>query len=490
MDESCPWRIESLDELNKLAARAGTNIGINAEFTLADDRRLVVIGGVNHAFLGGKGITKLAATVQDDRGSPLADPVLIRVRTPSAAFRELARSFPDATFPPSSLTIYPTVAGVRNDTVKRLVRAGLAEAFGQAPPPPKSSRKPVSSDPDEWVGVLKNGTAGVSRWNRLRAADRKAVDLSGADLSGADLSGAKLRGVRAKGASFIRSTLRSAELGGACIEKADLSSADLQDADLKGVQANGAIFREAKLPKANLKDGVCAGASFADADLSGTNLSVADLRKADFSGARLDGLTLDGATFDGQTTWPDGFTIPAEALFAGRGTDPRLSGKGKNAVATDINGLMARLQSLIDPKRMKRTLDMLKAGKNQLFAEVEPDFIRGIVRSQTADELIYSCVLTEDGSYACCTPDLSLCMGLAGEPCKHLLVLLIGLARAGQLDPATIDRWIVAASAKNHRWNKKTKNHVSDTLLKYKGVQAGEVDWRPTETIPEDFYTL
>ena len=69
-------------------------------------------------------------------------------------------------------------------------------------------------------------------------------------------------------------------------------------------------------------------------------------------------------------------------------------------------------------------------------------------------------------------------------------MLVIGLARAGLLDSATVDRWLVAASGKNHRWNKTTKNHVSDTLLKYKGVQAGEIDWRPTETIPEDFYAM
>jgi hypothetical protein len=138
---------------------------------------------------------------------------------------------------------------------------------------------------------------------------------------------------------------------------------------------------------------------------------------------------------------------------------------------------------------MKRTADMLKSGKNQLFAQVDTDNVRGIVRSQREADLVYSCVLT-DGSYACCTPDLEPCMGLRGEPCKHLLVLLIGLARSGQLDVATVDRWLMAAKGKPHRWNSSTKDHVSDSLLRYKGVQAGEVDWRPTETIPEDFYAM
>jgi hypothetical protein len=260
---------------------------------------------------------------------------------------------------------------------------------------------------------------------------------------------------------------------------------------LTGAAATEAVFRGAKLAGANLGAAVLFGCSFDGADLGGADLSGANLHRADLAGADLAGATVEGASFDDKTTWPPGYVIPAEVVFAGRGTDPRLVGKGKSAVAVDVNGLMARLQQLIDPKRMKRTLDMLRSGKNELFAEVEPTLVRGIVRSQKEEKLVYSCVLIEDGTYACCTPDLALCLGLRGEPCKHILVLIIGLARAGRLDPATVDRWVVAACDRsNHRWNKTTKNHVSDTLLRYKGVQAGEVDWRPTETIPEDFYAM
>ena len=31
---------------------------------------------------------------------------------------------------------------------------------------------------------------------------------------------------------------------------------------------------------------------------------------------------------------------------------------------------------------------------------------------------------------------------------------------------------------------------MTETLLRFKGAEAGEVDWRPTETIPEDFYAM
>ncbi len=478
-----------LQELNRLAAKARVFVDLDTEFALPDGRRLVVRGEITTTSLDGTKGCILNLAILDGR-VPESVPDPIEHRTPSAAFRSLARQFPEARFPPVLLRTRCSGAPLSTPAVKKLLLAGLAEAFGHEPKVPASVRKPVNIDPTVWVTVLKSGKSGVSRWNRCRAADRRAVDLSGADLSSADLTGVNLRGVRLKGTSFAGATLRDALLGGARLDQANLARCDLRAADLKEVEAAGALFQDALLAQIDMRRGGFDGASFARADLTDADLSGAILRKTDFDGARLDSVKLDGATFDSLTSWPAGFTIPAEAIFAGRGTDPRLSGKGKNAVAADINGLMTRLYTLIDPRRMKRTLDMLKAGKNQLFAEIEPTYIRGIVRSQTTDELVYACVLLDDGTYACCTPDLSLCMGLAGEPCKHLLVLLIGLARAGELDPATIDRWVVAAASKNHRWNKKTKNHVSDTLLRYKGVQAGEIDWRPTETIPEDFYTL
>jgi hypothetical protein len=31
---------------------------------------------------------------------------------------------------------------------------------------------------------------------------------------------------------------------------------------------------------------------------------------------------------------------------------------------------------------------------------------------------------------------------------------------------------------------------LSATIVRYKGAEAGEMDWRPTETIPEDFYAM
>ena len=71
--------------------------------------------------------------------------------------------------------------------------------------------------------------------------------------------------------------------------------------------------------------------------------------------------------------------------------------------------------------------------------------------------------------------------------CKHLLVLIVGLAKSGELDPNQIDTWIRLSKTNKPALD---KDAMSETFLRYKGAEAGEVDWRPTETIPEDYYAL
>ena len=49
--------------------------------------------------------------------------------------------------------------------------------------------------------------------------------------------------------------------------------------------------------------------------------------------------------------------------------------------------------------------------------------------------------------------------------------------------------WDWAAASKAHK-PVLDKDATSETFLKYKGAEAGEIDWRPTETVPEDFYAM
>lgn len=161
--------------------------------------------------------------------------------------------------------------------------------------------------------------------------------------------------------------------------------------------------------------------------------------------------------------------------------------KKKPAGPIDIDTFMKRLEKRTDPAKLSKALAMLKADRFRLYAQVEDDSFVGVVKSQTDPSLVYSCRLGADGSYACCTQNLNVCGGLRGSLCKHLLVLIVGLSKGGELDPTKIDDWVDASRSKKPALD---KDAMSETFLRYKGAEAGEVDWRPTETIPEDYYAL
>jgi hypothetical protein len=166
---------------------------------------------------------------------------------------------------------------------------------------------------------------------------------------------------------------------------------------------------------------------------------------------------------------------------------PRTSAPLPQSVSLDFDVFLQRLNDKVELARMQKAGAMLKAERFQLFAEVKNDSLVGIVKSQTNKDLVYSCRLTVDGAFGCCTQNLRPCGGLRGALCKHLLVLIVGLARAGQLDAATVDHWIDLSRDKKPAIDEEA---MSATFLRFKGAEAGEVDWRPTETIPEDFYTM
>jgi hypothetical protein len=100
---------------------------------------------------------------------------------------------------------------------------------------------------------------------------------------------------------------------------------------------------------------------------------------------------------------------------------------------------------------------------------------------------VYACRLTGTGQFECGTQNLRICGGLQGMVCKHLLVLIVGLAKAGALDPGRAYQWLQMAQKQAPSFD---KDAMTATFFKYKGAEAGEIDWRPTETLPEDYYAL
>jgi hypothetical protein len=136
---------------------------------------------------------------------------------------------------------------------------------------------------------------------------------------------------------------------------------------------------------------------------------------------------------------------------------------------------------------MTKVTKMLRADRFQLFSSVTDEHVTGVVKSQTDGDLLYACRLDTDGGFFCCTQNLNHCGGLRGALCKHVLVLIIGLAQSGELAPDKAHAW--AASSRKHK-PLLDKDAATETFVRYKGAEAGEVDWRPTETIPEDYYAL
>jgi hypothetical protein len=161
--------------------------------------------------------------------------------------------------------------------------------------------------------------------------------------------------------------------------------------------------------------------------------------------------------------------------------------KAAAAGTLDFGTFMEHLPALVDHGRIDNATAMLRAERFKLFSEAKDDSLVGIVKSQSSKERVYSCRLASDGSFGCCTQNLKPCGGLQGALCKHLLVLIIGLAKAKQIDAATVEAWMLESQKKKPGFD---KDAMADLFLRYNGAEAGEVDWRPTETIPEDYYAM
>jgi hypothetical protein len=148
---------------------------------------------------------------------------------------------------------------------------------------------------------------------------------------------------------------------------------------------------------------------------------------------------------------------------------------------------MNLLTRKVPSTNLAKALAMLQAERFQLFAEAEVGSLVGVVKSQTNPDLVYACKLDSTGDYSCCTQNLFRCGGLQGGLCKHLLVLVVGLTKVGKLHGAAVDEWVAASRSQRPQID---KDAMTAIFLRHKGAEAGEIDWRPTETIPEDYYSL
>ncbi|MBS0202290.1 MAG: pentapeptide repeat-containing protein [Planctomycetes bacterium] len=307
-------------------------------------------------------------------------------------------------------------------------------------------------------------------------------------------------GANISGSTFDRASFRQATFMGTIAQDVHFRGATLTDVQCQDCRFERSYFRNATL---SLKSTGCCfdDCDLSSVDLTGSELVRASLRRALLCDAKLQGVSLNGADleacdlkgaeFDGQTRFPVGFAIPTTLKWKGpKGQDPRMSKIVKVAASSspiDFSEFMKLIESSIDKSRLKKAVSMLKAERFRLLSETSRDRVVGIVKSQTEPDRVYACSLSHDGEFTCCTQNLLPCGGLKGALCKHLLLLIVGLTKAGKLDPTIVNRWIAASTSRNPSLN---KDQMSEIFLKYKGAEAGEIDWRPTETIPEDFAVL
>ncbi len=343
---------------------------------------------------------------------------------------------------------------------------------------------------DAMLSELKGGAAGVANWNarpkheRIKIAKVRPLDLAGCDLRGADFEDCDLSRANLRGAD-----LRKAELKYGKWDKANFGEADFRGATFQSGEARGATFENAKMTGCSLEGLSLRNADFRGVDLSKSTMRFVDLHGADLSTATL-GASMEHVGFDDKTILPKGFEPPLAMEWKGPGPHPALAKsapKAKKAGAMTFDGFLAALANHVHAAKLQKATSMLKAERFQLFAEVKDDSLVGVVKSQSDKDLVYSCRLASDGGFGCCTQNLKPCGGLQGSLCKHLIVLIVGLAKAGQIDAAIADNWINASKLQKPAID---KDAMSETFLRYKGAEAGEIDWRPTETIPEDFYAM
>ncbi|MBX9694843.1 MAG: pentapeptide repeat-containing protein, partial [Cyanobacteria bacterium] len=317
------------------------------------------------------------------------------------------------------------------------------------------------------------------------------VDFEDANLSNQKLNHLFMTDMRLAGANFEGATIKGGHFARADLTESSFTNAVLNEVRMAGAVAPSATFNGARLTKIDLSKADLRKASFCKANLKDVDFTKANLKGTDFSGAKnINQCTFQDAQYTESTVFPDDFSLASQLKWKGKGPDPYKESLRKTVYFSgdvDFDGFMAILHEHFDNARVENALKMLKKEKFQLYSETNDSHVAGIVKSQRDTELLYACELTSKGGFTCCTQNLRPCGGLRGAPCKHLLVLVIGLAKAELVTPTKAAEWVLASKAESPKVNADT---MAEIFLRYGKVEAGEIDWRPTETTPEDYYSF
>lgn len=346
---------------------------------------------------------------------------------------------------------------------------------------------------ERMLNMLASGESGVATWNWAFAAWRNEFALlywTESELSDLDLRGVRISSLKFYGANFSGSNLRNSNLHGSLFVKANFCEAILKGAVLDLVQADEADFSRASLRIASLRDANLKNCLFDRADLTGADLSRASLHGADLTTAVLTHARFDGAQYDESTKWPEEIPQWSKLRWDGKGKDPfrqHVEQEIDKADVSDFEGFINSLRLHIDSRRLDNVFQVLMKERFRIYFELEKTSIVGVLENPRHKGVIFACTLSEDGKFCCCTQDLNFCTGAKGVLCKHMLILIVALAKAGKLDLTATLRWILASQLQKPNL---IKEICADILLKLYGVKVGENDWAPVLTVPEDYSSL
>ncbi len=397
---------------------------------------------------------------------------------------------------PETVTAKASKTSLGPEELRTLVLNSWCEVFKVQPPSDEELKKLQAARKDEEnafkkkaVDALRTGAQGIATFNGLSYARKKRISLKKLDLTGCDLTQVQLSSMDVRGSSFKDANLKQADLRRLSAKEASFTNANMDESDCRMIDAESADFTGASLCNANLRGASLSGACFKSANLNGANLIESNIQGVDLTDCDLTNVKFFNTRYNEKTILPKGFNNPRSLKWCGNGVDPfqRQALMQTKSNLSDFGSFLKHVELSVEKDRLKKAISMLKKEKFQLFAEVDETSVTGVVKSQTDPDLVYSCKLTSDGKFCCGTQNLKPCGGLSGALCKHLLVLLLGLTKSGQLDANVSDTWIRASLVNNPKLD---KDAISETFLRYKGAEAGEIDWRPTETMPEDYYAF
>jgi uncharacterized protein YjbI with pentapeptide repeats len=401
------------------------------------------------------------------------------------------------------ITIFPQTVVVESnnraaaDELYKLTRIAWCEVFECAlaaddASDPQASRRIILQS-NLW-SKLTGGAEGIQNWNARPAEGAQLIDWSGSKLAHTKLDGVNFPELKLNASDFDGANLSNAvffrcQLSGATFRGANLSKANMKETDLEGADFTNANLKQTKLKEARLRK-----AGFAGADISRADLSLSDIRCIDFRKTVTTDANFDYAQYDETTQLPPNFAQWSRLRWLGSGPDPykeTIKGVLGDVGVANFDQFIAFVKGRFDNNRMNNALKMLKKERFYLYAEVTDHGMMGVVKSEKDPEVVYGCSLAADGAFVCGTENLKYCEGARwqGEVCSHVLVLAIGLARAKKLDLRTATRWIFASKQPKHSFNQDVLPMI---FLKYKFFTDGgtQIDWRPTETVPEDYYAF